>query len=52
MGCCLWSRTESDIIEATQQQQQHAFRTHRMGLVSDLACMHDVWMWELDYKES
>ena len=22
MGCCPWGRTESDLIEATQQQQQ------------------------------
>ena len=28
VGCCLWSRTESDMTEATwqqQQQQQHTF---------------------------
>ena len=23
LGCCLWGRTESDMTEATQQQQQH-----------------------------
>ena len=25
VGCCLWGRTESDMTEATQQQQQHSF---------------------------
>ena len=25
VGCRLWSRTESDMTEATQQQQQHSF---------------------------
>ena len=25
MGCCLWGRTESDITEATYQQQHYSF---------------------------
>ena len=25
VGCCLWGRTESDMTEATEQQQQHHY---------------------------
>ena len=28
VGCSLWGRTESDMTEATQQQQQHAIIYH------------------------
>ena len=30
MGCCLWGRTESDMTEVTQQQQQQLL-TSRSG---------------------
>ena len=29
VGCCLWGRTESDMTEVTQQQQQHAILCSR-----------------------
>ena len=31
MGCCPWGRTESDMTEAMQQQQQHVFKIFFRG---------------------
>ena len=41
MGCCLWGRTESDMTEATSQQQQQLWPHHdsplsKLHIVSSL----------------
>ena len=46
MGCHLWSRTESDTTEATEQQQQLVAQT-----VKNLPAMQETWVQSLDWED-
>ena len=40
MGCCLWSHTELDTTEATQQQQQHIYMEFRKMVTMTIYASH------------
>ena len=46
VGCHLWSRTESDTTEATEQQQQLVAQT-----VKNLPAMQETWVQSLDWED-
>ena len=46
MGCHLWSCTESDTTEATEQQQQLVAQT-----VKNLPAMQETWVQSLDWED-
>ena len=47
MGCCLWGHTESDTIEATQQQQQST----SVGANTQNFLVSTATMWALTFIE-
>ena len=46
VGCHLWSCTESDTTEATEQQQQLVAQT-----VKNLPAMQETWVQSLDWED-